>query len=110
MGLDQFAYVINNNGEKREIAYWRKHPHLQGWMENLWEIKGRPNAHEDKDIAGLSDFNCVPLELTKDDLDGLEEDITNSHLPRTNGFFFGSDSDDHYKEYDLHFIEKYWHF
>jgi len=103
MGLDQFAYAINSSGEKREIAYWRKHPHLQGWMENLWEIKGRPGDRNENNTLG--DFNCIPVELTKDDLDGLEEDITNSHLPRTNGFFFGDDSDDHYKEYDLHFVE-----
>ncbi|NBR62402.1 MAG: hypothetical protein EBT86_12380 [Actinobacteria bacterium] len=28
MGLDQFAFAIDNNGEKEELAYWRKHPNL----------------------------------------------------------------------------------
>lgn len=106
MGLDQFAFAIDNNGEKEELAYWRKHPNLQGWMENLWESKGRPNAHEDKDSNGMSDFNCVELELTHEDLDNLEQAITNDELPSTNGFFFGSDSDDHYKEQDLEFVRK----
>lgn len=106
MGLDQFAYCIDQNGEKEELAYWRKHPNLQGWMENLWEKKGRPNANEDKSSVGLSEFNCVPVELTYEDLDALEQDITNDDLPSTAGFFFGSDSDEHYREQDLEFIRK----
>ena len=36
MGLDQFAYTTKGK-EKEEIAYWRKHNALHGWMENLWE-------------------------------------------------------------------------
>lgn len=104
MGLDQFAYTIDSEGNKNEIAYWRKHPNLQGWMENLWEIKGRPGDRNEENMLG--DFNCIPLELTNDDLDSLEEDITNSHLPRTNGFFFGDDSDEHYKEQDLDFVKQ----
>jgi len=101
MGLDQFAYCIDNNGEKEELAYWRKHPNLQGWMENLWQSKGCPDAHEDNP----NEFNCVPVTLTEEDLDNLEQAITNNELPSTCGFFFGSDSDDHYKEYDLDFIK-----
>lgn len=106
MGLDQFAHAIDNNGEKEELAYWRKHPNLQGWMENLWVNKGRPNAHEDEDSSGMSDFNCVPLELNSDDLDDLEDAIRGSGLPDTVGFFFGSNSDDYYRENDLEFIRK----
>lgn len=102
MGLDQFAYCIDNNGEKEELAYWRKHPDLQGWMESVWVSRGRPNAHEDNP----NEFNCIPLELTYDDLDALEEDVTNNKLPVTVGFFFGSDSDEYYKEQDLEFIKK----
>jgi hypothetical protein len=106
MGLDQWAFAIDNNGEKEELAYWRKHPNLQGWMENLWESKGRPNAHEDKDHSGMSDFNCVQLELTEEDLDSLEQDITNASLPDTVGFFFGSNSDAVYGQQDLEFVQK----
>lgn len=106
MGLDQYARVIDANGEKTEIAYWRKHPNLHGWMENLWNEKGRPNETEETSGLGLSNFNCVPLELTSDDLDALEEAITGQTLPETAGFFFGSDSDEYYKDKDLEFIRQ----
>ena len=105
MGLDQFAYSIDSAGNKTEIAYWRKHPNLQGWMENLWESKGRPNQNADSDPMGLSDFNCVPIELTYEDLDGLEHDIQQNRMPQTVGFFFGGDSDEHYRSQDLEFIQ-----
>jgi hypothetical protein len=106
MGLDQYAFAIDNNGEKEERAYWRKHPNLQGWMENLWASKGRPGLTEDNSDNMLGDFNCIPLELNKDDLDDLEDAIRGSGLPSTCGFFFGQDSDDYYKEKDLEFIGK----
>jgi hypothetical protein len=102
MGLDQFAFATDNNGDKEELAYWRKHPNLQGWMENLWELKGRPNAHKNSP----NEFNCVPVELTYDDLNALEDAVRGYGLPETCGFFFGSNSDDHYKEQDLEFITK----
>jgi hypothetical protein len=95
MGLDQYAFAIDNNGEKEELAYWRKHPNLQGWMKNLYISKG-----------GQEEFNCVPVELEHEDLDDLEDAIMNSELPETHGFFFGDDSDDEYMEQDLEFIEK----
>jgi hypothetical protein len=102
MGLDQFAFAVSSNGSKEEIAYWRKHPNLQGWMEDLWVSKGSPNAHENSP----NEFNCVPVELTHEDLESLENAITNNEMPSTTGFFFGSDSDDHYKEQDLEFVRK----
>ena len=120
MGLDQYAYVavdekqndeywnsVSYNEEEREftsptverpreLAYWRKHPNLQGWMERLWISKGG-----DPDIS----FNGVQLELTWEDLEALERDIRNGNLPATRGFFFGNNSDEHYKEQDLEFIK-----
>lgn len=106
MGLDQYAYCIDNNGEKEELAYWRKHPNLQGFMENLWLNRGRPGLPCESDPAGLSDFNCIPIELSHEDLNNLENAINNKELPETCGFFFGNDSDEHYKEQDLDFIKK----
>ena len=106
MGLDQFAFAIDNNGEKEELAYWRKHPNLQGWMENLWEAKGKPGLPEDSEPSMMGDFNCVPVELNSDDLDDLEDAVRGSGLPDTVGFFFGNNSDDYYKEKDLEFIRK----
>ena len=115
MGLDQFAYVaskagaqdeysrggdwqdgefVNLNATKpRELAYWRKHANLHGWMQQLWESRGN-----------LGDFNGDELELTWQDLDDLERAVTHAQLPVTRGFFFGDNGDDHYSEQDLAFI------
>lgn len=75
-------------------------------MENLWYEKGCPGRPEEPNSLGMSDFNCVPVDLTYDDLDSLEKAVTSKHLPSTMGFFFGDDSDDYYKEKDLEFIQK----
>ena len=81
--------------DSKELAYWRKHPNLQGWMENLWREKGNDG-----------EFNCVDLELTLGDLEALEASIDGADLPKTVGFFFGEDSDDHYLEQDREFIRE----
>ena len=120
MGLDQYAYArkgtpetetrefeyLDDAGFKHthtevnviytdqiELAYWRKHPNLHGWMEQLYRSKG-----------GEGEFNCVDVELTLDDLERMEYAVLLSTLPATQGFVFGSDSDDRYKEGDLEFI------
>jgi len=80
----------------RELAYWRKHPNLHGWMERLWRERG----------GGDGDFNGDELELTAEDLDNLEYDVQNNRLPPTSGFFFGEGADDYYKESDLKFIQE----
>lgn len=120
MGLDQYAYaavdekhydefwnsvVIDSDTAEafspaiekpREIAYWRKHPNLQGWMEQRWIDKGG-----DPDIS----FNGIQLELTWEDLEDLENDIKSQALPETQGFFFGQNADNHYLTEDLEFIK-----
>ena len=117
MGLDMYAYVAARAGaqrdydegmawdkekgamvnpsvtQPREIAYWRKHPNLHGWMQRLWESRGNSG-----------DFNGDELELTWDDLEQLEQDIRNKNLPGTTGFFFGNERDDDYREQDLQFV------
>lgn len=107
MGLDMFAYTFNgktesevdfdtnNVTEKMEIAYWRKHPNLHGWMEQLYYEKGG------KDDS----FNGSNVVLTKGDLDSLEQDIIDGTLPDTSGFFFGK-SDGSEQNEDLEFIAK----
>jgi len=95
MGLDQYASTVDANNNTTELATWRKHPNLQGWMEGLYRARG-----------GEDEFNCVDLELTLADLDMLEGAVKGSDLPSTAGFFFGGDSDEHYKEEDLEFIAK----
>lgn len=100
MGLDQYAYLAARQADEwdnhQELAYWRKHPNLQGWMEKLFLDKG----------GNCDSFNGVELELTWDDVDRLEQDIQASKLPSTQGFFFGNNSDEHYKEHDLDFCRR----
>ena len=104
MGLDQYGTArkgepsTDEDGytyyeDSMELAYWRKHPNLQGWMEELWRGKGNDG-----------EFNCVDLELTLSDLDYLVQSLYESALPETAGFFFGTNSDDHYAEQDREFI------
>lgn len=119
MGLDQYAYVAAraNQGDEywaeydlpdnektvekpRELAYWRKHPNLQGWMQKLWKNK------VGEETAAHNSFNGIELELTWEDLDLLEQDVNHKRLPETDGFFFGSDADDYYREQDLKFIRE----
>ena len=119
MGLDMYAYVAQKANQQndfyegavfdeelkeyvnpttskpREIAYWRKHPNLHGWMEKLAE---RKNLQYDS-------FNGIEMELTHEDLDELERAITHRQLPATSGFFFGNDANEHYYETDLSFIK-----
>lgn len=97
MGLDQYANSRNSKGEETEIAYWRKHNALQGWMESLWSIKTGKSGNE---------LNCQELELTIEDLDQLCLRVRNGTLPETQGFFFGADTseDESRKNYDLQFI------
>ena len=122
MGLDQYAYarpvgVESDDGENNEeLTYWRKHNRLHGWMEELWEDRGRPNAGE---TNPMGDFNCVELELTESDIEQLEAHVMDKVLPVTAGFFFGDDSFDwkdndgngfeegdyYHKERDVEFIK-----
>lgn len=111
MGLDQYAYAAAKAGnwdKSKEIAYWRKHPNLQGWMERLWLSKsGIPLNESDQFIEDCrpdTDFNGIELELTLEDLEALERDVRDGRLPVTQGFFFGNNSDDHYRQQDIDFI------
>lgn len=122
MGLDQYAYARpprkRNGDDDEQICDWRKHNRLQGWMQQLWEAKGCPNAQTEGNEMG--DFNCVELQLTEQDIDNLEYAIENFELPEANGFFWGSDSyfwnDENdepfpeneywYKKHDLNFVEQ----
>lgn len=77
-----------------ELAYWRKHPSLHGWMEQLWQ---RKNPED------MSTFNGVELELTWEDIDELEQAVRHGQLPFTEGFFFGKPADNAYYQDDLKF-------
>jgi hypothetical protein len=98
MRLDMNAYVASGPGQEAtalELAYWRKHPNLHGWMEQLAESKN----------LEYGSFNGVELELTWADIDALEQAVTHKQLPATTGFFFGSDADELYYQDDLAFIK-----
>ena len=88
-----------NVNRPREIAYWRKHPNLHGWMARLWL------AREGNELRELDNFNGIELELDADDLDLLEYVVKERELPGTSGFFFGNDADDYYYNDDLKFIQ-----
>ena len=130
MGLDMYAYVATREGQQREyydgaewdettkdlvntkvnkpreIAYWRKHPNLHGWMQRLWVRKTNEAGIVDDNPDRAGEFNGVELELTWEDLEQLEQDIRNKNLPNTSGFFFGSEKDDEYREHDLKFVRE----
>jgi hypothetical protein len=132
MGLDMYAYVATRAGQQNdfyegasldvdtgelvnqivtkpcEIAYWRKHPNLHGWMEKLWLRKNGFSSDlgdqfiEDKRPPS---FNGIELELTAQDLDELEQVLLDGRLPYTQGFFFGKPADNHYLDNDLAFVQ-----
>lgn len=93
MGLDQYAYVNATEEERKDDEgeiyrvisggkefYWRKHSRLQTFMEDLWAERGNTEI-----------FNCVNLELTKDDLVRLQEAVDNQFSEHfcSGGFFYG---------------------
>ena len=95
MGLDMYAFAVSKRDaigefemardcEREELHYWRKHHDLHGWMENLYRSKG----------GDAESFNCIPVELTLDDLDDLQQALLDDNLPRTQGFFFGDNPPD----------------
>lgn len=113
MGLDMYAFRVkaedviddfnvrdDSMGRKEpleELAYWRKHHDLHGWMEKVYRAKG----------GTKESFNCVPVRLYDFDLDNLMIDIVNGNLPQTQGFFFGNNPpDDESMKNDLQFIVK----
>ena len=79
MGLDMYAFATREGQESIELAYWRKHNALHGWMEKLYRERG-----------GTEVFNLIPLPLSLDDLDRLEADVKARTLEPVPGFFFGS--------------------
>lgn len=108
MGLDMYAFSTNakpktevdfetKNFKPEEVHYWRKHPNLHGWMQNLYDAKGGTE----------SNFNGDCVVLDNEDLDNLEHDLEQGDLPDTTGFFFGNSvSDDDELKNDLEFVRK----
>jgi len=114
MGLDMYAWKTKAKDiedSQEPLADWRKHNRLHGYMEMLWESKGKPLDTDAQNPMG-SNFNCIPLELDEDDLKKLKITIKSNNLPDTQGFLFGHDSYDYdteevkeQREYDLEFVK-----
>lgn len=110
MGLDMFAYTRDQNNNEEQLYYWRKHPNLHGWMQQLWVERGMPMPEsKDTDASEWADdpgpcFNCIAIELDESDISRLELDVLNARLPETVGFFFGQSSHED-REGDLEFIK-----
>lgn len=78
MGLDHWAYVYEN-GERRNIATWRKHYELQDIMRAHWkrDVLGGERADRRGHL-----FNCVEIEVTNAILDDVEAMLdTDNMLP-----------------------------
>jgi hypothetical protein len=68
-----------------ELAYWRKHPDLHGYIVNTF-------------AEGVD--NCQPIALEATDIETIIEAVARDNLPHTEGFFFGA-SDGTEKQEDL---------
>ena len=77
MGLDQYAYARpprkRNSDNDIQVAEWRKHNRLQGWMEHLWQSKGWSANY--LQCKGINHFNA-PLELCKPSSQMTQELLT----------------------------------
>ena len=108
MGLDMYAFSFPasavkgdfdvNTEFKNELQYWRKHNALHSWMENLYRAKGGTEQS----------FNCIPVRLTKEDLNALIEDAKGHKLQSATGFFWGGpyDYNDEIANEDIEFAHK----
>ena len=103
MGLDMYAFATTEEtpavdcsepGDAERIFYWRKHPDLHGWMEQLYRSKGGSDP----------DFNLSAVRLDLDDIDALEKAVRMRQLPKTAGFFFGESCPEHADD-DIAFIK-----
>ncbi len=91
MGLDMYVRKVItpgiladgtrdiNEDHTEEIAYWRKHPDLHGFiMENFW-------SPSDENPDG----NVERIPLTVERVDKIMDAVRSHTLPFTSGFFFG---------------------
>tara|TARA_R100000656_G_scaffold73287_1_gene54567 strand:+ start:2123 stop:2491 length:369 start_codon:yes stop_codon:yes gene_type:complete len=104
MGLDQTAYIEDENSTN-VIATWRKHPNLQGFMDDLFieRTGGHEPTHENMGSEGMNTPDT--LELTLGDIKDLRKAIIDKTLPLAGGFFWGNDSSEDYYEDDLKFCD-----
>ena len=81
-----YVFAKTNTEEDEEILYFRKFNALHGWLQNY------ANMDADK-------FNCHKLNIDKELLDKLRQDVLESKLENKSYFFWGSAwSEDQIKE------------
>ncbi len=98
MGLDMsIQYGDSNDNDKdyelwkrRELAYWRKHPDLHGYIVSTF-------------AGGIDECQVIPLTLV--DVKNIRDAVDRNALPPTTGFFFG-ESLPEYREYTLELLDK----
>lgn len=75
MGLDMFIFGrVDDHMEDEELAYWRKHPNLHGFIVQTF-------------AEGVD--KCQRIPLGEKDLKTIIEAVRRKKLPATSGFFFG---------------------
>lgn len=84
------GYRVTSNIKELELAYWRKHPNLHGYIVNTF---------------ARGEDNCEPIVLDFLDLQKILMAVENHGLPPTSGFFFGS-SDGSEREEDMAVFRK----
>lgn len=77
MGLDMYIFQTKEgySNMDSELAYWRKHPNLHGYIVNTFK-------------NGVDD--CEPIELSQVDVIKIYDAVSKDELPFTEGFFFGT--------------------
>ena len=77
----------------------------EDYEAKIAELASKMETNSIPEIASME--QQAPSDNLVDDplLEELERAVTHSQLPSTQGFFFGNDADDHYRESDLEFIK-----
>jgi hypothetical protein len=80
------------------LAYWRKHPNLHGFIEEIYRRKGGKDFQWDQ-FSG-------PVVLDREDIDAIEQATTKGELPFTQGFFFGQSEREYHDPLTLEFCKR----
>jgi hypothetical protein len=79
MGLDMYMIGLEKDSSN-ELAYWRKHPDLHGFIVNIF-------------ANGVD--NCQEIQLSLNELKHILRSVEEDNLPTTSGFFFGTSQPDY---------------
>jgi len=102
--LETIATALPTSPEIVESALAEGIPQLSSTEEMERLIALESFTAQAENVTKKRVFNRQPIRLSLADIDQLEMAVKLGELPATKGFFFGEDSSDHYKEYDLKVI------